>query len=71
MSGGFYGEQPSLTKLADDDLIATTDFRDVYAPLLAETLDTDPARVLGAGRTTMDFFLSPAADANGRAARQR
>jgi uncharacterized protein (DUF1501 family) len=56
VSGGFYGEQPSLTKLADDDLLATTDFRDVYATLLARTLDTDPARVLGAGRTTMDFL---------------
>ena len=56
VSGGFFGEQPSLTKLADDDLIATTDFRDVYATLLAKTLDTDPARILGAGRKTMDFL---------------
>jgi uncharacterized protein (DUF1501 family) len=44
--GGFYGEQPSLTDLDDGDLKPTTDFRDVYATMLAKVLSTDPARVL-------------------------
>lgn len=32
--GGFYGTFPSLTKLADGNLVMTTDFRDVYATML-------------------------------------
>jgi len=44
--GGFYGEQPSLTRLTDGDLIATTDFRAVYGTLLGRVLNTDPAKVL-------------------------
>lgn len=46
VKGGFYGDQPSLTDLTDDDLRTTTDFRDVYATLLHHVLDTDPAKVL-------------------------
>ncbi|WP_381795730.1 DUF1501 domain-containing protein [Streptomyces niveus] len=46
VKGGFYGEQPSLTDLTDDDLRTTTDFRDVYATLLRGVLDTDPAKIL-------------------------
>ncbi len=44
--GGRYGEPPSLTDLDDGDLKYTVDFRDVYAHLLAEVLDSDPARTL-------------------------
>jgi uncharacterized protein (DUF1501 family) len=44
--GGFHGTQPSLTDLDNGDLKITTDFRDVYATLLRDVLDTDPARVL-------------------------
>ncbi|TML23606.1 MAG: hypothetical protein E6G35_13960, partial [Actinobacteria bacterium] len=44
--GGFHGTQPSLTDLDNGDLKVTTDFRDVYAMLLRDVLDTDPARVL-------------------------
>jgi uncharacterized protein (DUF1501 family) len=44
--GGLYGEPPSLTDLDQGDLKYTTDFRDVYATLLADVLATDPARVL-------------------------
>jgi uncharacterized protein (DUF1501 family) len=44
--GGFHGTQPSLTDLDNGDLRITTDFRDVYATLLRDVLDTDPARVL-------------------------
>ncbi|MGH3758032.1 DUF1501 domain-containing protein [Actinophytocola sp.] len=46
VAGGFYGEQPSLTDLDDDDLKSTTDFRDVYAAMLADVLGTDPAKIL-------------------------
>ena len=57
--GGMYGEQPSLTRLgtgADDgDLIATTDFRDVYATVLGDVLGTDPGAVLGSGRRSLGF----------------
>jgi uncharacterized protein (DUF1501 family) len=52
--GGQYGEPPDLTDLDDGDLKYTVDFRDVYAHLLADVLDDDPARVLGGwgGRLT-------------------
>jgi uncharacterized protein (DUF1501 family) len=57
--GGMYGDQPSLTRLgtgADDgDLIATTDFRDVYATVLADVLSSDPGPVLGPGRRSLGF----------------
>ena len=44
--GGFHGEQPSLTDLDHGDLRPTTDFRDIYAALLAGVLGADPGRVL-------------------------
>lgn len=46
VTGGFHGEQPSLTDLDDDDLKSTTDFRDVYATMLSDVLGTDPAKIL-------------------------
>lgn len=54
--GGFYGEQPSLTDLTDDDLRTTTDFRDVYATLLRNVLDTDPAKILDGHDRTLPFL---------------
>lgn len=56
MRGGFYGEQPSLTDLDDGDLKPTTDFRDVYAALLAELLTTDPARILDGHATQLPLL---------------
>jgi uncharacterized protein (DUF1501 family) len=56
VTGGFYGDQPSLTDLDDGDLKTTTDFRDTYATLLAKVLDTDPARILGPGRTVATYL---------------
>jgi uncharacterized protein (DUF1501 family) len=53
VKGGFVGEQPSLTDLDDGDLKPTTDFRDVYATMLAGVLGSDPAPVLGPGRSTL------------------
>jgi len=56
VKGGFYGDQPSLSKLIDGDLAVTTDFRDVYATLLESVLKSPPEQTLGkwAGRT--DFL---------------
>ncbi|MEZ5658630.1 MAG: DUF1800 family protein [Burkholderiaceae bacterium] len=44
--GGHYGEAPSLTDLADDNLRHTTDFRRVYATVIERWLGADSARVL-------------------------
>jgi uncharacterized protein (DUF1501 family) len=54
VKGGFYGTQPSLTDLDNGDLKFSTDFRDVYATLVADVLGTDPGKVLGGwtGRLT-------------------
>jgi uncharacterized protein (DUF1501 family) len=46
VTGGLYGQQPSLTDLDDGDLKATTDFRDVFGTVLASVLDAEPARFL-------------------------
>jgi len=54
--GGFVGEQPSLTDLDQGDLKATTDFRDVYATMLSDVLNADPAPVLGPGRTILPLL---------------
>jgi uncharacterized protein (DUF1501 family) len=56
VKGGFYGEQPSLTDLDNGDLKYTTDFRDIYAELLARTVGTDPAPAVGTGRNSLGFL---------------
>ncbi|GAA1716464.1 DUF1501 domain-containing protein [Fodinicola feengrottensis] len=56
VAGGFYGDEPSLAKLDDGDLAATTDFRDVYATLVGKVLGTDPGQILGAGRQQLAFL---------------
>ncbi|MFJ9920419.1 DUF1501 domain-containing protein [Streptomyces rubiginosohelvolus] len=56
VKGGFYGDQPSLTDLTDDDLRTTTDFRDVYATLLRGALDTEPDRVLDGHAGSLAFL---------------
>ncbi|WP_419994079.1 DUF1501 domain-containing protein [Streptomyces boninensis] len=55
VKGGFYGDQPSLTRLKDDDLQMTTDFRDVYATLLERVLGTEPGKVLDGHDRTLSF----------------
>jgi uncharacterized protein (DUF1501 family) len=56
VAGGFYGDQPSLTRLDKGDLQVTTDFRDVYATLLDKVLAFDPEAVLGQGRESLGFL---------------
>ena len=53
VKGGFYGDQPSLSKLVDGDLAVTTDFRDVYATVLESVLKSPAQQTLGkwSGRT--------------------
>ena len=46
VNGGFYGEQPSLSSLTKGDLAVTTDFRDIYATLLEDVLQTPAESVL-------------------------
>ena len=56
VKGGFYGDEPSLTDLDNGDLKPTTDFRDVYYELLAQTLHTDPTPSVGTGRRSLGFL---------------
>ena len=58
IKGGFYGDQPSLSKLIDGDLAVTTDFRDVYATVLESILKSPAEQTLGkwSGRVN---FLKP------------
>jgi uncharacterized protein (DUF1501 family) len=42
VKGGFYGEPPSLTKLSLGNTVYTTDFRSLYATVLADVLGVDP-----------------------------
>jgi uncharacterized protein (DUF1501 family) len=55
VTGGLYGEAPSLTDLDDGDLKHTVDFRDVYALLVHDVLGTDPARVLDGWKGRLTF----------------
>ena len=59
VKGGMYGEQPSLTKLDHNgDLVATTDFRDVYATLLERVLGTEADRIVPGARRRIDFLAT-------------
>lgn len=58
VSGGFYGEQPSLTDLVDGDLKETTDFRDIYATLLDGVLGADPGPILHDHKGRLDQLLA-------------
>ncbi|MGH9300588.1 MAG: DUF1501 domain-containing protein [Acidimicrobiales bacterium] len=55
VKGGFYGDEPSLTKLVDGNLIFTTDFRSVYATVLANVLGEDPKVSLGQAYPSIAF----------------
>jgi len=46
VTGGFYGDQPSLSKLVDGDLAVTTDFRDVYSTVVEKVLGSPAEKIL-------------------------
>ena len=50
VKGGFYGQPPSLTDLADGNLKMTTDFRRVYATAIKEWLGYDDTATVLKGR---------------------
>jgi uncharacterized protein (DUF1501 family) len=56
VQGGFYGDQPSLTNLKNDDLAVTTDFRDIYASVLEKVLQTPAEQVLSNWRGRTPIF---------------
>ncbi len=60
ITGGLYGEQPSLTSLDDGNLKYTTDFRSVYASILDNWLGAPSDEILG-GRFERLPFISAAA----------
>lgn len=45
--GGFHSAEPSLTDLDNGNLKPTSDFRAIYAEVLAKVLGADPVHVLG------------------------
>lgn len=56
VKGGFYGEQPSLRQLKNDDLAVTSDFRDIYATILEKILGTQSERVIGSWKGRIPLF---------------
>ena len=56
IKGGFYGDQPSLSKLVDGDLAVTTDFRSVYATILGKVLKAPPERILNGWKQKIPFY---------------
>lgn len=58
VNGGFYGDQPSLSKLIKGDLAVTTDFRDVYATLIERVLNSTPEQTLGKWDGRINFMKS-------------
>ena len=55
VAGGFYGEQPSLSQLVSGDLAVTTDFRDVYASMLADVISGDPTQIMNGWPTKLNL----------------
>jgi uncharacterized protein (DUF1501 family) len=57
--GGMVGRQPSLADLdSRGDLAVTTDFRSVYASILARWLRAEPRHILGAAYPELDLIAS-------------
>jgi uncharacterized protein (DUF1501 family) len=54
--GHFYGDQPSLSALDQGDLHYTTDFRSVYATVLARVVGVDPKVALGSSFPPLAFL---------------
>ena len=49
--GAIYGEAPNLTKLDDDNLVATSRFEDYYATIAEDWFDIAAGDVLPTGGT--------------------
>ena len=58
VKGGFYGDNPSLNSLINDDLAVTTDFRDIYATLLEKVLGTPAEQILGVWKGRTPFMVA-------------
>ena len=56
VKGGFYGDQPSLSKLIGGDLAVTSDFRDIYAAVLEDLLKTPAEKVLSGWKSKGQYF---------------
>jgi uncharacterized protein (DUF1501 family) len=56
VKGGFYGDQPSLSKLVNGDLAVTTDFRDIYAAVLEDVLKTPGEKILTGWKSKGQYF---------------
>ncbi len=56
VKGGTYGDPMNLGDLDEGDLRFHTDFRSVYATLLADWLRVDPAQALGGRYPTLGFM---------------
>jgi uncharacterized protein (DUF1501 family) len=56
VQGGLYGKHPSLSELDEGDLVHTTDFRLVYASVIARWMGVDSQRVLGASYPEIALF---------------
>jgi uncharacterized protein (DUF1501 family) len=56
VKGGFYGDQPSLSKLVNGDLAVTTDFRDIYAAVLEDVLKTPGEKILSGWKSKGQYF---------------
>jgi uncharacterized protein (DUF1501 family) len=56
IKGGFYGDQPALNNLKNDDLAVTTDFRDIYASITEKVLGTPAEKILGNWRGRTPIF---------------
>lgn len=57
VQGGFYGDQPSLKNLSQNDLAVTTDFRDIYGTISDKILGTPGERILSNWKTRTNFLL--------------
>lgn len=56
VKGGFHGEDPELDVRSKEDLPVTTDFRDIYAEVLEQILDSESERVIERSRSVLGLF---------------
>ena len=56
VKGGFYGDQPSLSKLINGDLAVTTDFRDIYAAVLEDVLKSPAEKTIAGWKSKGQYF---------------